>query len=59
MLVYTNMHMHMHTVSSTYSTAQTQPLCKKGCYTRLYNIVMQVVIQYLLYTLRIIVYNCV
>ena len=34
-------------------------LCKKGCYTRLYNIVIQVVIQYLLYTLRIIVYNCV
>ena len=34
-------------------------LCKKGCYTHLYNIVIQVVIQYLLYTLRIIVYNCV
>ena len=34
-------------------------LCKKGCYTRLYNIVIRVVIQYLLYTLRIIVYNCV
>ena len=34
-------------------------VCKKGCYTRLYNIVIQVVIQYLLYTLRIIVYNCV
>ena len=34
-------------------------LCKKGCYTRLYNIVIQVVIQYLLYTLRIIMYNCV
>ena len=38
---------------------QYKSLCKKGCYTRLYNIVIQVVIQYLLYTLRIIVYNCV
>ena len=37
----------------------TTSLCKKGCYTHLYNIVIQVVIQYLLYTLRIIVYNCV
>ena len=38
---------------------QALTLCKKGCYTHLYNIVIQVVIQYLLYTLRIIVYNCV
>ena len=29
---------------------QIMTLCKKGCYTRLYNIVIQVVIQYLLYT---------
>ena len=42
-----------------FSVLEPLPLCKKGCYTHLYNIVIQVVIQYLLYTLRIIVYNCV
>ena len=50
----------LSSTATTYVGFSVLPtLCKKGCYTHLYNIVIQVVIQYLLYTLRIIVYNCV